>query len=48
LSRRPELRLRSLHKLKPTLEEVFMAATRRSWEALIPTPREGQDRAPRN
>lgn len=32
----PYLRLRSLHRIKPSLEEVFMAATRRSWEVLMP------------
>ncbi len=39
-SRRSDLKLRSLHRLKPTLEEVFMAATRRSWEVLMPAPHE--------
>ncbi len=36
LTRQPGLSLRSVHRLKPTLEEVFMAATRRSWEVLMP------------
>lgn len=36
LSRQPELRLRSIHRIKPSLEQVFMAATRRSWEVLMP------------
>jgi len=45
LSRRPDLRLRSFHKLKPSLEEVFMAATRRSWEVLLPG---GPDETVRN
>lgn len=36
LQRQPDLSLRSLHRLKPTLEQVFMAATRRSWEVLMP------------
>lgn len=46
LSSRSDLKIRSLHKQKPTLEEVFMAATRRSWEVLMPTPHEsiGNDR----
>lgn len=34
-----ELRLRSFHLGKPTLEDVFMAATRRSWEVLMPVKR---------
>ncbi len=29
-------RLRSLRRKEPTLEEVFMAATRRSWDVLMP------------
>jgi ABC-2 type transport system ATP-binding protein len=37
LIRQPEFSLRSVHRLKPTLEQVFMAATRRSWEVLMPT-----------
>lgn len=36
LVRQPELRLRSVHRMKPSLEQVFMAATRRSWEVLMP------------
>src|SRR5690554_2439365 len=36
LAREPELRLRSVHRIKPSLEQVFMAATRRSWEVLMP------------
>lgn len=36
LQAQPELRLRSIHRTKPSLEQVFMAATRRSWEVLMP------------
>jgi ABC-2 type transport system ATP-binding protein len=41
-------RVRSLHRTEPTLEDVFLAATRRSWDARLPDrahPR-GDDRAP--
>ena len=38
LARQPDFSLRSVHRLKPTLEQVFLAATRRSWEVLMPTP----------
>lgn len=42
---RSDLRLRSFHRLKPTLEEVFMAATRRSWEVVMPpAPRKPEGR----
>jgi ABC-2 type transport system ATP-binding protein len=37
LSRRPELRLRSLARREATLEEVFLAATRRSYDAVLPS-----------
>lgn len=43
LAREPELSLRSIHRLKPTLEEVFMAATRRSWEVLMPISSEAKN-----
>jgi ABC-2 type transport system ATP-binding protein len=33
-------RVRSLRRLKPSLEEVFMAATRRSWDVLMPDEKE--------
>lgn len=36
LTSQPELRLRSLAAGKPSLEDVFLAATRRSWDALLP------------
>jgi ABC-2 type transport system ATP-binding protein len=29
-------RVRSLHRMQPTLEDVFLAATRRSWDAVAP------------
>ncbi len=32
----PNLRVRALNKHKPTLEEVFLAATKRSWDTLLP------------
>lgn len=32
------LRLRSLHRAPSTLEDVFLAATRRSWDATLPPP----------
>lgn len=38
LTSTPSLRLRSISRRTPTLEEVFMAATRRSWEILMPPP----------
>ncbi|MCC5790713.1 MAG: ABC transporter ATP-binding protein [Opitutales bacterium] len=36
LTKEPSFRLRSLHRKDPTLEEVFMAATKRSWEVVMP------------
>jgi ABC-2 type transport system ATP-binding protein len=48
LHRRPALRIRSLHRLKPSLEDVFMAATRRSWEVLMPLNRDEMDRTEKN
>ncbi len=43
-------RLRSLKRCEPTLEEVFMAATRRSWDVLMPDPKPKpkKDRDPDN
>ncbi len=32
LASHPELRIRSFRRSKPTLEDIFLAATRRSWE----------------
>ncbi len=32
----PNLRVRAFNRHTPTLEEVFLAATRRSWDALLP------------
>ncbi|HVZ64757.1 MAG TPA: ABC transporter ATP-binding protein [Lacunisphaera sp.] len=41
-------RVRALSRLEPTLEDVFLAATRRSWDARLPDQkdRNGDDRAP--
>lgn len=41
-------RIRSLSRVQPTLEDVFLAATRRSWDARLPDkkPLEGDSRAP--
>jgi len=36
LGHHPGFRLRSLNRRQPTLEEVFLAATRRSWDTLLP------------
>lgn len=36
LTAEPAFRLRALHRKDPTLEEVFMAATKRSWEVVMP------------
>ncbi|MEZ5275359.1 MAG: ABC transporter ATP-binding protein [Opitutaceae bacterium] len=36
LGQHPAFRLRSLNRRKATLEEVFLAATRRSWDTLLP------------
>jgi len=32
-------RVRALHRVQPTLEDVFLAATRRSWDAVAPLAR---------
>ena len=32
------LRVRALGRAHPTLEDVFLAATRRSWDAVLPPP----------
>ncbi len=37
-------RVRSLRRLTPSLEEVFMAATRRSWDVLMPDEKEKSGR----
>jgi ABC-2 type transport system ATP-binding protein len=34
------LRVRALSRARPTLEDVFLAATRRSWDAVVEEPRE--------
>lgn len=34
--RHPEIRVRSLTYKEPSLEDIFLAATRKSWEVLIP------------
>ncbi len=34
----PAFRLRSLHRVEPTLEDVFLAATRRSWDTVAAKP----------
>ena len=41
-------RIRSLSRTQPSLEDVFLAATRRSWDARLPDKKisEGDDRAP--
>ncbi len=41
-------RIRSLGRTQPSLEDVFLAATRRSWDARLPDkkPGQGDDRAP--
>ena len=39
-------RLRSLSRTHPTLEDVFLAATRRSWDAVAPPKREAKLRKP--
>ena len=36
LTTTPNIRIRSLNMHKPTLEEVFLAATKRSWDTLLP------------
>lgn len=36
LTTRNRYRLRAINRVRPTLEEVFLAATRRSWDVLIP------------
>lgn len=38
LTCRNDFRLRSLHRQTATLEEVFMAATRRSWDVVMTSP----------
>jgi ABC-2 type transport system ATP-binding protein len=35
------LRVRSLSRARPTLEDVFLAATRRSWDTVTEEPKEG-------
>ena len=40
-------RVRSLSRTQPTLEDVFLAATRRSWDARLPDKKlQGDSRAP--
>jgi len=41
-------RIRSLNRIEPSLEDVFLAATRRSWDARLPDKRDvfGDSRAP--
>ena len=40
-------RVRSLGRTQPSLEDVFLAATRRSWDARLPDkPVNGDSRAP--
>ena len=51
LSQIPDLRIRALAPIVPSLEDVFMAATRRSWDevtdplmaAAEPAPSEGKN-----
>jgi ABC-2 type transport system ATP-binding protein len=45
ITAQPDLRLRSLSRAHPTLEDVFLAATRRSWDAVAPLPRGMSSRA---
>ena len=43
------LRVRALSRAHPTLEDVFLAATRRSWDARLPDKKpaaQGDNRAP--
>ena len=40
LTAAPEIRIRSLTRRRATLEEVFLAATRRSWETTTPLQRD--------
>ena len=37
LHRHPKLRVRSLTRKEPSLEDIFLAATRKSWETILPT-----------
>jgi ABC-2 type transport system ATP-binding protein len=37
------LRVRALARAHPTLEDVFLAATRRSWDAVAPLPAAGSE-----
>ena len=39
-------RVRSLGRTQPSLEDVFLAATRRSWDARLPDKAHGDSRAP--
>jgi ABC-2 type transport system ATP-binding protein len=39
-----DLRVRALTRAQPTLEDVFLAATRRSWDAVTPRPVAAGDR----
>lgn len=48
LGHHPGFRLRSLNRRTPTLEEVFLAATRRSWDTLLPERNGDLSREPRN
>jgi ABC-2 type transport system ATP-binding protein len=41
-----DLRVRSLNRAHPTLEDVFLAATRRSWDAVAPAPAAPRGPAP--
>ena len=38
------LRVRALSRARPTLEDVFLAATRRSWDAVVEEPRDATSR----
>ena len=44
----PAYRLRALSRAHPTLEDVFLAATRRSWDVKSPDPRNAPPRAERS
>ena len=48
LGHHPRFGLRSLIRRTPTLEEVFLAATRRSWDTLLPERNGDATREPRS
>jgi ABC-2 type transport system ATP-binding protein len=40
-------RVRALSRAQPSLEDVFLAATRRSWDAVLPAARRAEDGGPK-